>query len=105
MAPLYWERHPDGPFATLIAIARTYLDPENYDIDALKRRAKREDDQRMQVFKAEFRAAIRDPSLLPGDELFENVAYDDGSDAAFLRRLWRELYGDEPFDAPGDPGA
>ena len=30
MAPFYWERHPDGPFATLIAIATTYLDPENY---------------------------------------------------------------------------
>jgi hypothetical protein len=28
MASFYWERHPDGPFATLIAVATTYLDPE-----------------------------------------------------------------------------
>jgi hypothetical protein len=27
--PFYWERHPDGPFATIILIATTYLDPEN----------------------------------------------------------------------------
>ena len=44
MAPFYWERHPDGPFATLIAVATNYLDPENYDLDALKSLAKREDD-------------------------------------------------------------
>jgi hypothetical protein len=23
----YWEQHPDGPFATLIAVAATYLHP------------------------------------------------------------------------------
>lgn len=105
MASFYWERHPDGRFATLIAIATTYLDPENYDIDSLKRLARREDDQEMRVFKTELREALMDPSQLPGDELFDSVEYSDGSDEAFLRRLWRELYGDEPFDAPGDSGA
>jgi hypothetical protein len=104
MAPFYWQRHPDGPFATLIAVAANYMDPENYDIDSLKELAKRKDDQRMQTFKSELREALRDPSQLPGDELFNAVDYGDGSDEAFLRRLWRELYGDEPFDAPGDPG-
>jgi len=95
MAPLYWERHPDGPFATLIAVSSNYLDPENYDLDALKVLAKRDDQPRMQVFKSELREALRDPSQLPGDELFESVEYADGSDEAFLARLWRELYGDE----------
>ena len=28
MASFYWERHPDGSFATLITVATTYLDPE-----------------------------------------------------------------------------
>ena len=51
MAPFYWERHPDGPFATLIEVATTYLDPENYDPEALKRLARREDDEEMRVFK------------------------------------------------------
>jgi hypothetical protein len=23
----YWQRHPDGPFATLIAVAATYCSP------------------------------------------------------------------------------
>ena len=95
MAPFYWERHPDGPFATLIAVASNYLDPENSDLDALKVLAKRDGEPRMQVFKSELREALRDPSQLPGDELFESVEYADGSDEAFLRRLWRDLYGDE----------
>jgi hypothetical protein len=99
MASFYWERHPDGPFATLIAVATTYLDPENYDLDSLQRLAKREDDEEMRVFKSELREALRDPSQLPGDELSESVEYTDGSDEAFLRRLWHDLYGDEPLDA------
>ena len=28
MGVSYWERHPDGPFATLIAVAGTYCTPE-----------------------------------------------------------------------------
>jgi hypothetical protein len=48
MAAFYWERHPDGPFVTLIAVATTYLDPENYDLDALKRLARRKDNPEMQ---------------------------------------------------------
>ena len=102
MASFYWERHPDGPFATLIAVATTYLEPENYDLDSLKELAKREDHEEMQVFKSELREALRDPSQLPDDELWESVEYSDGSDEAFLRRLWRDLYGDEPLDAPRD---
>jgi hypothetical protein len=95
MPAFYWERHPDGPFATLIAVTTNYLHPENYDLDLLKGLVKREDDHEMQVFKSELREAISDPSQLPGDELSESVQYSDGSDAAFLRRLWHDLYGDE----------
>ncbi len=51
----------------------------------------------MQVFKSELRQALADPSQLPEDELSEAVEYTDGSDEAFLRRLWRDLYGDEPI--------
>jgi hypothetical protein len=46
---------------------------------------------------------IAHPGQLPGDELFDHVHYDDGSDEKFLRRLWRDLYGDEPLSAPGQP--
>ena len=52
----------------------------------------------MTTFKSELHEALKDPSRLPGDELSESVEYIDGSDEAFLRRLWHELYGDEPVD-------
>jgi hypothetical protein len=103
MPAFYWERHPDGPFATLIAVATNYLHPDNYDIDSLKGLAERKDHRRMQVFKSELREAIRDLSRLPDDELSKSVQYTDGSDEAFLRRLWHELYGDEPVDATAGP--
>ena len=57
----------------------------------------------MRIFKAELRQAITHPDQLPSDELFDHVQYDDGSDEAFLRRLWRDLYDDEPATAPGPP--
>ncbi len=95
MASFYWERHPGGPFATLIAVAANYLDPENYDLDSLKILAKREGVARMQIFKSELREAVKDPTQLPGDELSRSVQYEDGSPEAFLHRLWHDLYGDE----------
>jgi hypothetical protein len=99
MSALYWERHPDGDFATLIRVAATYCHPEQ-DPDAyddLKYLASRKDDEEMQRFKAELRQAIEDPSRLPDNELYREVQYDDGSADRFLRRLWRDLYGDEPI--------
>jgi hypothetical protein len=99
VAEFYWERHPNGPFATLIEVAATYLEPENYDDDSLRALASREGDEEMRVFKSELREALRDPSQLRGDELWKSVQYDNGCNVAFLRWLWHELYGDEPFDA------
>lgn len=101
MSPLYWERHPAGPFATLIRVATTYCSPDADEeaYEGLKRLAKRENDEEMRVFKAELREALRDPTQLPHDELSQSVEYDDGSNEAFLRRVWRDLYGDEPVDA------
>ena len=46
--------------------------------------------------REELREALADPSRLPDNELFKAVQYDDGSNEAFLRRLWRDLYGDQP---------
>jgi hypothetical protein len=82
----------------LIRVASTYCHPEQ-DADAyadLKFLARQQDDAEMSVFKAELREALADPGRLPGDELFKAVDYGDGSDQKFLRRLWRDLYGDEP---------
>ena len=53
----YWERHPDGPFATLIAVAATYCSPDAYDgayDDLISRaRAPDPDDEEIRAFKAE----------------------------------------------------
>jgi hypothetical protein len=99
VSPFYWERQPDGPFVTLIAIAANYLDRENYSLDELKVLARCDDDDEVRVFKSELRQALRDPALLPGDELFEAVEYGNGSDERFLCWLWHELYGDEASGA------
>jgi hypothetical protein len=100
MGDFYWKRHPDGPFATLIRVATIYLHPEADDLESLQRLAKRENDEEMVAFKAELREAIKDPDQIPVDELSTHVRYEDGSPEAFLRRLWRDLYGDEPVDTP-----
>lgn len=102
MTGFYWEQHPGGPFATLIAVAATYCSPDADadDYERLKRLVKRHDDQKMRVFKAELRQALADPSQLPEGELDDAVEYNDQSDEAFLRRLWRDLYGDEPIAEP-----
>jgi hypothetical protein len=99
MSTFYWERHPEGPFATLIAVAASYCSPDAYDgaYDDLVRRARsaEADDDEMRVFKAELRQALADPSRLPRGELSAAVEYDDGSDEKFLHHLWHDLYGDE----------
>jgi hypothetical protein len=104
MGAFYWERHPDGPFATLIAVAATYCSPEAYGggYEDLISRARAPDpgDDEIRVFTAELQQALADPGQLPGDELFDAVDYGDGSDEAFLRRLWHDLYGNQPY-----PGA
>jgi hypothetical protein len=100
MGDFYWKRHPDGPFATLIRVATTYLHPDADDLESLQSLAKRENDKEMGAFKAELREAIKNPDRVPADELSKHVQYEDGNPDAFLRRLWRELYGDEPVDMP-----
>jgi len=50
--------------------------------------------------KDELRQAIAYPGQVPRYELSSHVQYDDGSLEAFLRRLWRDLYGDELVPGP-----
>jgi hypothetical protein len=61
----------------------------------------------MAVFKAELwqaradplRQALADPRQLPEGELKDAVEYREESDEKFLRRLWRDLYG-QPVAEP-----
>jgi hypothetical protein len=97
----YWKRQPDGRFATLIRISTTYLHPEADDLESLQELAKSGDRPEMRTFKAELRQAITHPDRVPDDELFSHVVYEDGTTEALLRRLWRDLYGDEPVTVSG----
>jgi len=117
---LYRERHLDGPFATLIGVAATYCSPEAcdgaYENLISRARAPGPGDEEIRAFTAELQRALADPGQLPGDELFNAVGYGDGSGEAFLRRLWRDLYGGQPHSGglpdlapadradPGTPG-
>jgi hypothetical protein len=46
----YWERHPDRPFATLIAVAATYCAPEAYDDLISRAQAPEPDDEEIGAF-------------------------------------------------------
>jgi hypothetical protein len=76
------------------------LSPEAYDgayTDLISRvRSAAPEDEQIRVFREELREALSDPARLPDNELFKAVDFGDGSDQAFLRRLWHDLYGDEP---------
>jgi hypothetical protein len=93
----YWERHPDGPFATLIAVAAAYCSPAAYDgayADLVSRTwAPGPGDAEIRAFTAQLRQALADPGLLPGGELSAAVEHGEGSDEAFLRRLRHDLSG------------
>ena len=55
----------------------------------------------MRIFKAELRQAIAHPDQVPDDELFSHVCTKTAATEKFLRRLWRDLYGDEPVTVTG----
>ncbi len=94
------ERDPRAPFGMLIRIAATCLHPGEDQFELLRWRAHGHDDEEMRAFTARLRAAVSDPGQVPGAGLSRHVRYQDGSPGAFLRRLWRDLYGDGPTAAP-----
>jgi hypothetical protein len=79
MGAFYWERHPEGPFVTLIAVAAANCSPDAFDgayPDLISRaRAPDADDEEIREFAAGLRQALADPGQLPGDELSEAVEY------------------------------
>jgi hypothetical protein len=88
----------DRTFATLVGVAGTYCHAEA-DEDAyaaLRRRARRPDDEEMARFESELRDALTWLPAAAGLALYSRVRYEDGSTPAFLRRLWRDLYPDMP---------
>jgi hypothetical protein len=98
----YWRQDKDAPFAFFLTIVDTYLHPESgYDVADLGEWLRHADPPEDAVrFKGEFQRLLSgDLDQLPKGALGTAAAFDDGSDEAFLRRLWRELYGNEPIQA------
>jgi hypothetical protein len=93
----YWRRSPDAPLATLLRVIERHCHPEADEdaYPALRRLAHREGDPEMDRFKQELREVVGDPAKVSDGALFQAAEYSDGSDEKFLRRLWRDLYGDE----------
>lgn len=102
MSEDFWSKDTSAPFATLVRVAGTYCHPEADDeaYDDLKTIARDEGDPEMAAFKDELRRGILAPDEVPGDDLYWEVQYDDGSTEKFLHRLWRDLYPDEPLPEP-----
>ena len=94
MTERFWQDDPDAPFATLLWLVEANCHPEAWDegYENLQRLVKRTDDADVIRFRRELTEAIRDPSQIPGGALYRAAQYDDGSDAEFLARLWRDLY-------------
>lgn len=94
----FWRKNPDAPFATLLRVVEVQCHPESYDNayeDLIEFAHDAEPVEEMVRFKEQLREAVRDPAKVPEGALFRAACFDDGSDEKFLRRLWRDLYGDE----------
>jgi hypothetical protein len=95
----YWQRDRNAPFAFFLGIISTYLHPDAgmTGDDLAEWLHYPQPGEEAIRFKDEFRQLLSgELGKLPEYALFTAAQYDDGSDEAFLRRLWRELYGDEP---------
>ena len=95
----YWQRDKDAPFAFFVGIINAYCHPETgadeQDLADWVNNPKPSGEAVR--FKDEFRRLLAgDLDMLPQGALGTAAEYEDGSDEAFLRRLWHQLYEDEP---------
>lgn len=100
----YWLTDDDAPFATMLQVIDTYCNPDAGGAlwDELAELARQpEPPARIARFKAELRSALEGRKTgLPPKAVFTAAMYDDGDEDVFLRRLWSELYPDEPVPEP-----
>ncbi|MBM7791380.1 hypothetical protein [Tenggerimyces flavus] len=102
-----WVRGGDKPFGTLLSYCGTYLHPDDYygGLEQLRLQVSVPEEERhpdTKQFLVELRRVIvGDTEGLPKDALFEAAQYDDGSDDAFVKRVWAQLFPDEPLPTKG----
>src|ERR1700733_13236541 len=98
----YWQKDGDAPFVFFVGIVNAYCHPESGadEQDLAGWVHSPQPSPEVTRFKDEFRRLLSgELGKLPEYALFTAAEYEDGSDEAFLRRLWHELYGDEPVQA------
>lgn len=100
MVKPYWLGDSDAPFATLLRVVDTYCNPAAHDeaYDELVELASRPTPtDEIATFKHQLRQVLSgDSEGLPPDALSTAAAYREASDEKFLRRLWSDLYPNEP---------
>lgn len=105
----YWLNDVNVPFRTLLCVVGTYCHPEagpDAYGDLIRLARSQPDDEEMRRFKDELTQVLAgDTEGLHSDAMFAAACYNDGTDLAFARRLWRHLYPDEPMPHPLVPVA
>lgn len=97
----------DEPFATLTSYVATYFNPETQPaaVDRLRSAVHRPiEDQHIdtRTFVEELRRVLSgDTELLSENALFDVTHYYDRTDEAFLKRVWGELFPEEPLPTRG----
>ncbi|PRY00636.1 hypothetical protein [Allonocardiopsis opalescens] len=106
MAGPFWRKNKDASFAVLLSVVESYYHPETPPDGGAKlhRLVHRVGHEHVssQVhdipkFLDQLRAAIADPSQIPGDALDDAADFEDGSDEAFLARVWHDIYPGRPL--------
>lgn len=98
-----WVKNRDHPFATLVDFAATFFHPESTPrlVDTSRTAVQRPIDEQgidTRTFVQELRQALSgDTAGLPAEALWEAAEYSDGTDEAFLKRIWEEIFPDEPL--------
>jgi hypothetical protein len=89
---------PDQPYATLLRLVAAHCHPDR-DAMAYPRLVLRAGSCTPEMIR--FKDQLRDllnggPHRLPDGVLYTAAGYDEDDDRTFLRRLWHDLYGDQP---------
>ncbi|MBM7791378.1 hypothetical protein [Tenggerimyces flavus] len=98
-----WVRDRDRPFGTLLSYCGTYLHPEVYysGMRSLVYACNLPEDEQhpdTKQFLVELeRVIVGDAEGLAEDALFKAAEYDDGSDEAFVTRVWTEIFPGKPL--------
>ncbi|MBM7786789.1 hypothetical protein [Tenggerimyces flavus] len=92
------DENREEPFAILIDYAATFFHPETTPrlIDTLRAAVRKPIEEQgidTRAFVKELRQALSGDTVgLPDEALWDAAEYSDGTDEAFLKRVWEEIF-------------